>query len=85
MTDETQDVDGVAGARIKSFVERIERMSEEKQAIADDIKEIYAEVKGVGFDAKAIREIVKLRKIDREKRQEQAAILEMYLSAIGME
>lgn len=74
-----------AGARIKSFVERIERLEEEKQAIADDIKDVYAEVKGVGFDAKAIREIVKLRKIDREKRQEQEEILETYKNAIGME
>lgn len=81
MTEQTN----VAGERIKSFIERIERLSEEKQAIVDDIKDVYAEAKGTGFDTKAIREIVKLRKIDREKRQEQEEILNMYLSAIGME
>lgn len=85
MNNETQDVGGVAGERLKSFIERIERLSEEKQAIADDIKDVYAELKGVGFDAKAIREIVKLRKIDRDTRAEQEAILETYLTAIGME
>lgn len=80
---ETQDIHGVAGERLKSFIERIERLSEEKQAIADDIKEIYQEAKGVGFEPKIIKEIIKIRKIDRGTRAEQEAILETYLTAIG--
>jgi uncharacterized protein (UPF0335 family) len=75
--------ENVVGERIKSFIERIERLTDEKQAIAEDIKEVYSEIKGVGFDVKAIREIVKIRKIDKDKRDEQEAILETYLSAIG--
>ena len=83
MTEETKNVDGVAGERLKSFIQRIERMNEEKQAILEDIKEIYAEAKGTGFDVKAIREVIKLRKIDRDARAEQEAILDTYLTAIG--
>lgn len=83
MTNETQDIGGVTGVRLKSFIERIERMNEEAQAIRDDTKEIYAELKGVGFDTKAVREIIKLRKIDLDARAEQDAILETYLTAIG--
>lgn len=79
----TQDIHGVAGERLKSFIERIERLSEEKQAIADDIKEVYQEARGTGFDVKAIKAIIKLRKIDRDTRAEQEAILETYLTAIG--
>jgi len=85
MTNETQDVGGVAGARLKSFIERVERLTEEKQAISDDIKDVYAECKGVGFETKVIRKIIALRKIDRDTRAEQDAILETYLTAIGME
>ena len=85
MTQETQDVGGVAGERLKSFIERVERLTEEKQAIADDIKDVYAECKGVGFDTKAVRKIIALRKIDRDTRAEQEAILETYLTALGME
>lgn len=82
---DTQDVGGVAGARLKSFIERIERLTEEKQAIADDIKDIYAEAKGTGFDTKTIRKIVSLRKIDVEKRREADEMLDLYKSAISME
>lgn len=82
---EAKDVDGVAGARLKSFIERVERLEEEKTAITDDIKEIYAEAKGTGFDAKTIRKIVSLRKLDLEKRREADDMLELYKSAIGME
>lgn len=85
MTNETQDVGGVAGERLKSFIERIERLTEEKQAIADDIKDVCAEAKGTGFDTKALRKIISLRKIDRDTRAEQDAILETYMAAIGME
>lgn len=82
--DEAKDVGGVAGKRLKAFIDRIERLTEEKQGIADDIKDIYAEAKGVGFDAKTIRKIVKLKKMDAEKRREEDELLELYCSAIGL-
>lgn len=82
---EAQDVGGVAGARLKSFIERIERLEEEKTAIADDIKDVYAEAKGTGFDSKTIRKVVSLRKLDEEKRREADDMLDLYKSAIGME
>jgi uncharacterized protein (UPF0335 family) len=69
---------------LKAFVERIERLEEEKKAIADDIKDVYAEAKGTGFDAKALRAVVRLRKMDADERKEQDAILETYLHALGM-
>tara|TARA_B100001750_G_C15373143_1_gene528403 strand:+ start:156 stop:455 length:300 start_codon:yes stop_codon:yes gene_type:complete len=83
--DQPQDVGGVAGARLKSFIERIERLEEEKAAIASDIKDVYAEAKGTGFDTKTIRKIISLRKVDTEKRREADEILDLYKSAIGME
>lgn len=82
--DDARDVGGVSGQRIRSFIERIERLSEEKQAIAEDIKEIYAEAKGVGFDTKTLRKLVALRKLDPEKRREQEELEDLYKSAIGM-
>ena len=81
---EAQDVGGVAGQRLRSFIERVERLEEEKAHMMEDIKEIYAEAKGVGFDAKTMRKIVALRKMDAEKRREADEILELYKSAIGM-
>ena len=84
-TNDAQDVGGVAGARLKSFIERIERLEEEKAAIASDIKDVYAEAKGTGFDTKTIRKIISLRKVDTEKRREAGEILDLYKSAIGME
>jgi uncharacterized protein (UPF0335 family) len=69
---------------LKAFVERIERLEEEKKAIADDIRDVYAEAKATGFDAKAMRTIVKLRKQDADERKEQEAILETYMHALGM-
>ncbi len=83
--DETKEVEGVAGARLKSFIERIERLEEEKAALAEDIKEIYGEAKAVGFDAKTIRKIVRLRKMDIEKRREEDDLLEIYKAALGMD
>lgn len=83
--EEAKDVAGVAGARLKSFIERIERLEEEKAAIASDIKDIYAEAKGTGFDTKTIRKIISLRKVDDEKRREADEMLDIYKSAIGME
>ena len=75
---------GVAGDQLRAFVERIERMEEEKKAIADDIREIYAEAKGNGFDAKILRQVVRLRKLDKAERMEQEAILDLYMHALGM-
>lgn len=81
---DARDVGGVAGKRLTAFIERIERLTEEKQAFADDIKEVYAEAKGTGFDAKTIRKIVALRKMDAEKRNEADEMLDLYKTAIGM-
>lgn len=83
--DETQDVSGVAGKRLKSFLDRVERLEEEKKALADDIKDIYAEAKGVGFDPKTMRKLVRLRKMETEKRREEEELLELYKAAIGLE
>ena len=69
---------------LKAFVERIERLEEEKKTIADDIRDVYAEAKGNGFDVKALRTIVRLRKQDTDERKEQEAILETYMLALGM-
>ena len=65
------DVGGIAGERLKSFIERVERLEEEKRALAEDIKEVYAEAKGVGFDVKIMRQIVKIRKMDQDELDEQ--------------
>ena len=70
--------------QLKAFVERVERLEEEKKAIADDIRDVYAEAKGTGFDVKALRVVVRLRKQDVTERKEQEAILETYLHALGM-
>jgi uncharacterized protein (UPF0335 family) len=70
--------------QLKAFIERIEKLEEEKKAIADDIKDVYAEAKSTGFDTKALRKIVSLRKQDVNERQEAEAILETYMHALGM-
>ena len=70
--------------QLKAFVERIERLEEEKKAIADDIRDVYADAKGSGFEVKALRAIVRLRKQDTDERREQQAILETYMHALGM-
>ncbi|PWC54260.1 hypothetical protein TSA6c_00630 [Azospirillum sp. TSA6c] len=80
----TTDVGGIAADRLKSFVERIEKLEEEKAGIGEDVKEIYAEAKGTGFDTKIIRQIIRLRKMDKNDRQEAEAILELYKEALGM-
>src|SRR3989442_9083188 len=69
---------------LKAFVERIERLEEEKKAIADDVRDVYAEAKATGFDVKALRTIVRLRKVDADDRKEHEAILETYMHALGM-
>jgi uncharacterized protein (UPF0335 family) len=70
--------------QLKAFIERIERLEEEKKAIADDIRDVYAEAKGNGFDVKALRAIVRMRKQDADERKEQETILETYMHALGM-
>jgi uncharacterized protein (UPF0335 family) len=79
------DVGGVAGERLRSYIERIEQLEEEKAALAADIREVYAEAKGNGFDAKVMRQVIRLRKLDRADRQEQEALLDVYMRALGME
>jgi uncharacterized protein (UPF0335 family) len=74
----------IAKDHLKAFIERIERLEEEKKAMADDIRDVYAEAKANGFDTKALRTIVRLRKQDVEERKEQEAILETYMHALGM-
>ena len=74
----------IAAGQLRALIERIERLEEEKKTIADDIKDIYAEAKGNGFDTKAIRTIVRLRKIDQAEREEAETILDLYKSALGM-
>ncbi|MFC7333605.1 DUF2312 domain-containing protein [Rhodocista pekingensis] len=81
----TNDVGGIAGDRLRSFIERIERLEEEKKGIQDDIKDIYAEAKGTGFDTKVMRQIIRLRKMEKDDRQELDALLELYMAALGME
>lgn len=81
----TINSDSVAQDQLKAFVERIERMEEEKKAIADDIREIYAEAKGNGFDVPVIRMLIKIRKQDHAERMEREAILDLYLAALGMQ
>ncbi|BCB22145.1 DUF2312 domain-containing protein [Bosea sp. ANAM02] len=75
--------DPVQGDQLKSIVERIERLEEEKKTIADDIKEVYAEAKGSGYDVKVLRKVVALRKRDLDERKEEEAILDLYLQAVG--
>lgn len=75
---------GVAADELRQFIERIERLEEEKAGIGEDIKNTFAELKGRGFDATAVREILKIRKRDASERQEQEAILELYMQALGM-
>lgn len=78
------DVNDVAQDQLRSFVERIERLEEEKKTIGDDIKDVYAEAKGNGFDTKVLRRVISLRKQDQNERQEQESILDLYLQALGM-
>ncbi len=78
------DVGGVAGDRLKSFMDRIERLEEEKSALAADIREVFSEAKSTGFDVKIIRQILRLRKMDGPEREEQEHLLDVYKQALGM-
>ena len=86
MADEiTETSQTVAAGQLRAFIERVERLEEEKSQIQEDIKEIFAEMKGTGFDTKAVRTIIRLRKKDANERQEEEAILDLYKAALGME
>lgn len=74
----------VASDQLRAFVERIERLEEEKKEVAEQQKEVYAEAKGAGYDVKILRKVVSIRKKDAEERQEEEALLDMYLHALGM-
>ena len=78
------DVGGIGGERLRSFVERIENLEDEKAALTADIREVYAEARAVGFDPKIMRQIVRLRKMESSDRQEQEALLDTYKAALGM-
>ncbi|MBT3306278.1 MAG: DUF2312 domain-containing protein [Alphaproteobacteria bacterium] len=77
------EVGGVAADRLRSFVERIERLEEEKQALAGDIREVYSEAKGAGFDVKVMRQLIRIRKLDDDDRSQMEAILDVYERALG--
>jgi uncharacterized protein (UPF0335 family) len=86
MADDSSPLDVLntaAQTRLKTIVERIERLEEDKAAVAADLKEVFAEAKGEGFDVKILRKVIRLRKQDKAKRQEEEALLDLYLSAIG--
>ena len=85
MSIDNASTEHVNAGHLRAFIERIEKLEEEKKAIADDIKEVYGEAKGTGFDVKIIRKIVSIRKQDRDKRREEEEILGLYLSALGIE
>ena len=86
MTDEqsTNQIGGIAADALRQCIERIERLEEEKKALSDDIKDVYGQAKSQGFDPKIIRQIVRLRKVERSEREETEQLLELYMAAIGM-
>lgn len=86
MTDITSDeeIQGTTRNQLRAFVERIERLEEEKAALAADVKDVYAEAKAMGFDVKTLRTIIRIRKQDENERSEQEAILATYMIALGM-
>jgi uncharacterized protein (UPF0335 family) len=87
MAHEAKHEEGTAGfaqGKLRSFIERVERLEEEKAALGADIREVYSEAKGQGFDSKIMRQVVRLRKMEAADRQEQEALLDVYLNALGM-
>jgi uncharacterized protein (UPF0335 family) len=88
MSDEQSSFGGVQGSvsgdQLRSFIERIQRLEEEKKTIADDIKDVYSEAKGTGFDVKILRKVISIIKEDKDKRQEFEAVLDTYLAALGL-
>lgn len=75
----------LSGQRLKSFIQRIEKLEEDKASVLEDIRDVYSEAKSTGFDAKIIRQVIRLRKMELEQRREQEELLDLYKSAIGME
>lgn len=82
--DRNDSADPFAAGQLKAFIERIERLEEEKQTIADDIKDVYAEAKANGYDTKIMRQVVRIRKQDKSEREEMEALLDLYMQALGM-
>jgi uncharacterized protein (UPF0335 family) len=78
------DVGGIASDRLRTIIERIERLEEEKAVLAEDIKEVFSEAKAAGFDVKILRQVIRLRKLESSDRQEQEAILDLYKRALDM-
>ena len=78
------DVGGITAEQLRSYIERIERLEEEKAAIAADVREVYSEAKSNGFDVKIMRQVLRLRKLDHDDRSEQEALLDLYKRALGM-
>ena len=78
------DTAGIAGDRLRSFIERVERLEEDRTNLNADIREVYSEAKSAGFDAKTMRQIVRLRKLEPNERQEQEHLLEVYRNAVGI-
>lgn len=78
------DVGGIATEQLRSFVERIERLEEEKTALSGDIRDVYSQAKGSGFDLKVLRQVIRLRKLNSADRQEQETLLDIYKRALGM-
>ena len=78
------DGGGIAGDRLKSFVERIERLEEERRALGQDIKEVFSEAKGTGFDPKIMRQVIRLRRMDKDDLDEQESLIDIYKRALGM-
>jgi uncharacterized protein (UPF0335 family) len=81
---DTISTDAVAGDQLRAFIERIEKLEEEKKAISEDIKDVFGEAKGNGFDTKILKKVISLRKKAPQERQEEEAILDLYLAALGM-
>lgn len=81
-SEESASTQGIAANQLRSLIERIERLEEEKKALQDDIREVYAEAKANGFDPKIMRQVVRIRKMERAERQEQEALLDLYLGAL---
>ena len=78
------DVGGIAGAQLKSFIDRIERLEDEKRVLGEDVKEVYSEAKGRGFEPKIMRQIIKIRRMDKEEHDEQETLLDLYKRALSM-
>jgi uncharacterized protein (UPF0335 family) len=83
-TETKAEAGGIAGERLRSLIERIERLEEEKKSLANDIKDIYAEAKSAGFDVKVLRKVISLRRMEAQERAEMDEILTLYMHALGM-